>query len=94
MLYLNLVYPVAFVVGNLVGWPLVGLVVGLVSGRGLSLAARPGAYARLPAGQLVLGGLLRLKLVVQTAAVPRRGLVGLAIAKVLTAWPLFIVCVS
>jgi len=94
VLYLNLVYPIAFVVANLVGWPLIGLIAGLVSGRGLSWRRDPALVRAFQLASWYWVGFFALKLVVQLPLYLAEAWVGLAVAKVLMAWPLFIVCIS
>ncbi|WP_030487091.1 arylsulfotransferase family protein [Micromonospora chokoriensis] len=91
LIYLNIIYPLAFLVANLVGWPLVGIVTGLLSGSG-------GAWRRDPrrmrayrvAGWLWLG-FFAVKTAVQMPLYLTSNWVGLGIAKTLLGWPLWIV---
>lgn len=91
LIYLNAIYPLAFLTANLVGWPLVGVVAGLISGSG-------GAWRRDPrrlrayrvAGWLWLG-FFAVKTAVQLPLYLTSSWVGLGIAKTLLGWPLWIV---
>ena len=94
LLYLNLVYPVAFLVANLVGWPLVGIVAGLVTGRGTAWRRSPTLMRAFRLAGWYWVGYFAVKLVVQLPLFLAQNWAALAVAKVLTAWPLFVVCIS
>jgi hypothetical protein len=47
MLYLNLVYPALFLITNLIGWPLIGVLTGLIGGGGAQWRRDPASDANL-----------------------------------------------
>ena len=93
MLYLNLIYPVLFLIGNLVGWPLVGVLIGLIAGRGAQWRHDPAALRAYRRAGWLWVAYFGLKLVVQMALYLAGNWVGLWIAKVTMGWPLWIVTV-
>jgi len=93
MLYLNLVYPALFLITNLIGWPLIGVLTGLISGRGAQWRRDPVSMRAFRLAGWLWVGFFGLKLALQLPLYLAGEWVGMWIAKVLAGWPLWIVTV-
>jgi hypothetical protein len=89
-LFINAGYAVAYLAGNLVRWPLIGLIVGFAAGWGTTWRQDPillRAFVR--AGWLWVG-LFAVKLAVQLPLYLAGEVVALGIARVALGWPLWL----
>jgi hypothetical protein len=93
LLYVNLGYPALFVITNLIGWPLVGVVTGLIRGRGAQWRRDPASLRAFRRAGWLWVAFFGLRFAVQMPLYLTGSWVGLWIAKVALGWPLWIVVV-
>jgi hypothetical protein len=91
-LLINVVYGFAFLVSVLVRWPLLGVVVGLISGQGRSWRDDPDLLRAYMRASLLLAGMFALRLAVQVPLylAGDEQLGWLAGARLVMSWPLFL----
>ncbi len=90
-LFINAAYALAYLIANLVRWPLIGVVVGLASGWGMVWRQDPVLLrAFLRAGWL-WAGFFALKVAVQLPLYLAGEVVALGITRVVMGWPLWLV---
>lgn len=90
-LYINAGYALAYLVANLLKWPLIGLIVGLAAGWGVSWRKDPVMLrAFIRAGWLWVG-LFCVKLAIQLPLYFAGEVVALGVARVATGWPLWLI---
>ena len=91
-LLINLGYGLAFLVSILVRWPLLGVFVGLVSGRGMSWRDDPALLRAYTRASAVWVGMFGLRLAVQVPLylAGDEQLGWLAGARLVMSWPLFL----
>lgn len=86
----NLAYGLAFLVSILVRWPLIGVVVGLLTGSGMSWRRDPALRRTFAAASWLWVGVFFGRLAVQTP-LWLAGWVGpLGVARIVLGWPLFL----
>ena len=86
----NIGYGLAFLISILVGWPLIGVIVGLLTGQGVRWRSDPGLRRAYAAASWIWVGLFGLRVAVQ-GPMYLAGWVGpLGFAKVIMGVPLFI----
>jgi len=93
LLYVNLGYPALFVITNLIGWPLIGVVIGLIRGRGAQWRRDPAALRAYRRAGWLWVAFFGLRLLVQMPLYLADNWIGLWVAKVTMGWPLWIVVV-
>jgi hypothetical protein len=91
-LLINLGYGLAFLVSIVVRWPLLGVIVGLVSGHGMSWRADPDLLRAYTRASLLWAGMFALRLAVQVPLylAGDEQLGWLAGARLVMSWPLFL----
>ena len=86
----NLAYGVAFLISILIGWPLVGVIVGFLTGRGVSWRADSDLRKAYAAASWIWVGLFALRIAVQFPLYLAGWVGPLGVAKVVMGVPLFI----
>lgn len=86
----NAAYGVAFLVSILIGWPLVGVIVGFLTGRGVSWRADSDLRQAYAAASWIWVGLFGLRIAVQFPLYLAGWVGPLGVAKVVMGVPLFI----
>ncbi|HEX2361035.1 MAG TPA: DUF3159 domain-containing protein [Jiangellaceae bacterium] len=91
-LLINLGYGLAFLVSIVVRWPLLGVIVGLVSGQGMSWREDPDLLRAYTRASLLWAGMFALRLAVQVPLylAGDEQLGWLAGARLVMSWPLFL----
>jgi hypothetical protein len=92
-LLINVAYLLAYLVSILVRWPLIGLVVTLVSGEGFGWRQRPELVRAYSLASWLWVGVFGLRLVVQVPLYLAQATVALGAARVVMGWPLFVLTV-
>jgi hypothetical protein len=93
VLYLNLAYPALFLITNLIGWPLIGVLTGLIDGGGARWRRDPASMRAFRLAGWLWVAFFALKFAVQLPLYLAADWMGLWTAKVLLGWPLWIVAV-
>jgi hypothetical protein len=86
----NIGYGLAFLISILVGWPLIGVIVGFLTGRGTSWRADPDLRRAYSAASWIWVGLFGLRIAVQGPMYLAGWVGALGFAKVIMGVPLFI----
>lgn len=86
----NLAYGVAFLISILIGWPLVGVIVGFLTGRGVSWRTDSDLRQAYAAASWIWVGLFALRIAVQFPLYLAGWVGPLGVAKVVMGVPLFI----
>ena len=86
----NMAYGLVFLVSILVGWPLIGVIVGFLTGRGVKWRADTELRRAYAAASWIWVGLFALRIAVQLPMYLAGWVAALGIAKVLMGVPLFI----
>ena len=89
-LFINAGYAVAYLVANLVRWPLIGVIVGLAAGWGTTWRQDPILLRAFTRAGWVWVGFFALKLAVQLPLYLAGKVVALGIARVAMSWPLWL----
>ena len=89
-LLINVVYGVALLASILVGWPLIGVVVGLLTGEGTSWRSAPEVRRAYAAATWVWVGVFGLRLVVQVPLYLAQSVGPLGVARIAMGWPLYL----
>ncbi len=89
-LFINAGYAVAYLVANLVRWPLIGVIVGLAAGWGTTWRQDPILLRAFTRAGWVWVGFFALKLAVQLPLYLAGNVVALGIARVAMSWPLWL----
>jgi hypothetical protein len=89
-LIINVVYGTLYAVANLVGWPLLGLVLGPVIGEGTKWRIHPRRKAAYTRAGWVWVALFVSRLAVQYPLYRAGAVTQLGIARVIMGWPLFL----
>jgi hypothetical protein len=89
-LIINVVYGTLYAVANLIGWPLLGLVLGPVIGEGTQWRTNPRRKAAYTRGGWIWVGLFCSRLAVQYPLYRAGAVTQLGIARVIMGWPLFL----
>lgn len=90
-LFINAGYAVAYLIANLVRWPLIGLIVGLAAGWGVAWRKDPVLLRAFVRAGWLWVGLFCVKLAIQLPLYLTGEVVALGIARVATGWPLWLV---
>ncbi|WP_062464529.1 DUF3159 domain-containing protein [Demequina soli] len=88
-LWTNALYLVGIVVSMVVGWPVVGIVMGLIRGEGAAWRRDPAERRRYQLGSAVLAGMFALRLAVQVPLYLAGAVAVLGTAKLAMGLPLF-----
>ncbi len=88
-LWLNGAYLAGILVSMVVGWPVVGVVFGLLRGEGVAWRARPAERRRYQLGSAILAGMFALRLAVQVPLYLADEVAALGTAKLAMGLPLF-----
>ncbi len=95
-LLINIVYGVALLVSVLVGWPLIGVVIGMLTGEGTAWRTNPPVRRAYAAATWIWVGVFGLRLAVQVPLYlwarsgASQALGPLGIAKIAMGWPLYL----
>jgi hypothetical protein len=89
----NAAYGVALLVSILVGWPLIGVAAGYLTGDGTAWRSDSPTRRAYAASTWIWVGLFALRLVVQVPLYLMQNVAALGIAKVVMGWPLYLLCV-
>lgn len=89
-LLINLAYGSAFLVSILVRWPLIGVVVGALTGEGAAWRRDPALRRTYAAASWIWVGMFALRVAVQLPLYLAGWVGPLGVAKVLMGWPLFL----
>ncbi|MEQ4208733.1 DUF3159 domain-containing protein [Actinopolymorpha sp. B17G11] len=89
-LFINAGYAVAYLVGNLLRWPLIGLIVGFAAGWGTTWRQDPVLLSAFMRAGWLWVGLFAVKLAVQLPLYLAGEVVALGIARVALGWPLWL----
>lgn len=92
-LLFNAGYALAYVVSIVVGWPLIGVIVGPVTGQGMKWRDDPRLVAAYAQASWIWAGMFTLRLVVQLPLYLTGSLLALGIARTAMGLPLFLLCV-
>ena len=87
---INVVYGVALLISVLVGWPLIGVVVGLLTGEGTSWRTEPPIRRAYAAATWVWVVVFALRLGVQIPLYLSGSVGPLGVAKIAMGWPLYL----
>ncbi len=86
----NVAYGTAFFVSILVRWPLIGVIVGLLTGKGTSWRADPELRRTYAAASWIWVGLFASRVVVQVPMYLAGWVAALGVTKVVMGWPFFL----
>jgi hypothetical protein len=89
-LFINAGYALAYLVGNLLRWPLIGLIVGFAAGWGTTWRQDPVLLRAFVRAGWLWVGLFAVKLAVQLPLYLAGEVVALGIARVALGWPLWL----
>ena len=89
----NAAYGAALLVSVLVGWPLIGVAAGYLTGDGTAWRSDSPTRRAYAASTWIWVGLFALRLVVQVPLYLMQNVAALGIAKVVMGWPLYLLCV-
>ena len=91
-LLFNAGYAVAYAVSILIGWPLIGVIIGPVTGEGMSWRRDPEKVRAFSRASWIWVGMFLLRLAVQLPLYLTGALVALGVAKTAMGLPVFLVC--
>lgn len=86
----NVAYGTAFLISILIGWPLIGVIVGFLTGRGITWRQDVDLRRTYAAASWIWVGLFLSRIVVQVPMYLAGWVGALGIAKVLMGWPFFL----
>lgn len=89
-LLINIAYGTAFFVSILVRWPLLGIVVGLITGEGLSWRRQPTVRRAYAAASWIWVGVFFSRVLVQGPLYLAGSVGALGVARIVMGWPLFL----
>ena len=92
-LFINAGYALAYLIANLCRWPLIGVLVGLASGWGMSWRQDPVLLRAFVRAGWLWVGFFALKLAVQLPLYLAGEVVALGIARVVMGWPLWLLLI-
>ncbi len=87
---INLAYGTAFLVSILIRWPLLGVVIGFITGEGLRWRKDPTLRRAYAAASWLWVGVFGLRLVVQVPLYLAGWVGPLGVARIILGWPLFL----
>jgi Protein of unknown function (DUF3159) len=90
---INAVYGAALLISILVGWPLIGVAAGYLTGDGTAWRSDPPTRRAYAAATWIWVGLFALRLLVQVPLYMAHNVAALGIAKVVMGWPLYLLAV-
>lgn len=88
----NIAYGSAFLVSLLIGWPLIGVIVGLLTGHGTAWRHDRTLRRLYAAATWLWAGLFFLRVVVQGPLYLSGNIAALGTVKIVMGWPLFLAC--
>ena len=91
-LFFNAGYALAYAVSIFIGWPLIGVIIGPVTGEGMSWRRDPAKVRAFSRASWIWVGMFLLRLAVQLPLYLTGALVALGIAKTAMGLPVFLVC--
>jgi Protein of unknown function (DUF3159) len=89
-LFINAGYALAYLIANLVRWPLIGVIVGLAAGWGTTWRQDPLMLRAFTRAGWIWVGFFALKLAVQLPLYLAGNVVALGVARVAMGWPLWL----
>jgi Protein of unknown function (DUF3159) len=89
-LFINAGYALAYLIANLVRWPLIGVIVGLAAGWGTTWRQDPVMLRAFTRAGWIWVGFFALKLAVQLPLYLAGNVVALGVARVAMGWPLWL----
>lgn len=89
-LLINLAYGGALLISVLVGWPLIGVVLGLITGEGTSWRSNPPVRRAYAAATWLWVGVFSLRLAVQVPLYLSGSVGPLGVARIAMGWPLYL----
>lgn len=89
-LLINIAYGTAFLVSILVRWPLLGVVVGLITGEGLSWRRQPTVRRAYAAASWIWVGVFFGRVLIQGPLYLSGSVGALGVTRVIMGWPLFL----
>lgn len=89
-IFINIGYGVAYLVSILVRWPLLGVLVGLATGEGMSWRQTPYLLRAYTIASWFWVAMFAIRLSVQVPLYLSEGVVALGVARVAMGWPLFL----
>ena len=87
---INLAYGSAFLISILIRWPLLGVVIGFITGEGLSWRSQPALRRAYAAASWIWVGVFSLRLVIQVPLYLAGWVGPLGVARIILGWPLFL----
>lgn len=87
---INLAYGSAFLISILIRWPLLGVVIGFITGEGLSWRSQPSLRRAYAAASWIWVGVFSLRLMVQVPLYLAGWVGPLGVARIILGWPLFL----
>lgn len=91
-LFFNAGYALAYAVSIVIGWPLIGVIIGPVTGEGMSWRKDPAKVRAFSRASWIWVGMFVLRLAVQLPLYLTGALVALGVAKTAMGLPVFLVC--
>ena len=91
-LFFNAGYALAYAVSIFIGWPLIGVIIGPVTGEGMAWRSDPVKVRAFSRASWIWVGMFLLRLAVQLPLYLTGALVALGIAKTAMGLPVFLVC--
>jgi hypothetical protein len=91
-LFFNAGYALAYAISIFIGWPLIGVIIGPVTGEGMSWRSEPEKVKAFSRASWIWVGMFLLRLAVQLPLYLTGALLALGIAKTAMGLPVFLVC--
>lgn len=91
-LFFNAGYALAYAVSIVIGWPLIGVIIGPVTGEGMKWRQDPSKVRAFSRASWIWVGMFVLRLAVQLPLYLSGALVALGVAKTAMGLPVFLVC--
>lgn len=90
-LFINIGYAIAYAIGNLVRWPIFGLLIGAIQGVGTSWRSDPAKVALYTRIGWLWAAMFAVRVAVQYPLYLAESVTALGFARVIMGWPLFLV---